>query len=176
VFLDETGCNTTLYRLMGRAPRGVRLEERVPRNWKHNTTVLGALSLGAQAQENWQALILEGAADRLAFEAFIEHVVVPWLRPGQIVILDNLSAHKSAKAQRLVEEKGCRWVYLPTYSPDFNPIEMLWSKLKQYLRTVAARTQEALEEAITHGLFRVSSQDAAGWFNAAGYPSPAQPA
>lgn len=153
-----------MHRLHGRAKRGQRLQERVPRNWKGNTTILGALAL-----QGWQALIVEAATDRLIFEAFIEQIVVPWLRPGQTVILDNLSAHKSEKARRLVQEKGCRWVFLPTYSPDFNPIEMLWSKLKAYLRTVAARTPEALEEAITDGLFTISEQDAVGWFKAAGF-------
>lgn len=136
----------------------------VPRNWKGNTTILGGLSL-----EGWQAMTLQGATDRDVFEAFIEHVIVPWLRPGQIVIMDNLSAHKSEKAKAMVEAKGCQWVFLPTYSPDFNPIEKMWSKLKAYLRKNAARTQEALEEAIAKGLSLVSTQDAAGWFKAAGF-------
>ena len=115
-------------------------------------------------------MTLEGATDRDVFEAFIEHVIVPWLRPGQIVIMDNLSAHKSETAKAMVEAKGCQWVFLPTYSPDFNPIEKMWSKLKAYLRKAAARTQEALEEAIAKGLSLVSEQDAAGWFKAAGFP------
>jgi hypothetical protein len=100
VFLDESGCNTSLHRTHGRAPRGQRLAASVPRNWKENTTIIGALSL-----ESWQALTLPGAADRLAFEAFVEKVLVPSLRPGQIVILDNLNTHKSAFAQHLVEQE-----------------------------------------------------------------------
>jgi transposase len=164
VFLDESGCNTTFHLRYGRAPRGQRLEASVPRNWKTNTTIVGALAL-----DGWQAMIVEGAMDRPAFDAFIEHLLVPWLRPGQIVILDNLSTHKSETARRLVEAKGCRWVFLPTYSPDFNPIEMMWSKLKAHLRKAAARTQETLETAISKGLGEVSRQDAQGWFNAAGF-------
>lgn len=165
VFLDESGCNTTFHLRYGRAPRGQRLEAAVPRNWKSNTTIVGALTL-----QGWQAMTLEGAMDRNAFDAFIEHFLVPWLRPGQIVILDNLSAHKSETARRLVESRGCQWVFLPTYSPDFNPIEMMWSKLKSHLRHAAARTQEALEVAIGQGLDKVSKQDARGWFTAAGFP------
>jgi transposase len=165
VFLDESGCNTSLHRTHGRALRGQRLAARVPRNWKENTTIIGALSLA-----DWQALTLPGAADRLAFEAFVEKLLVPSLRPGQIVILDNLNTHKSALAQRLVEAAGCAWVFLPPYSPDMNPIEMMWSKLKAYLRAVAARTQEDLDTAISSGLFTVSPTDAVGWFTAAGFP------
>jgi transposase len=99
----------------------------------------------------------------------VKKILVPWLRPGQIVILDNLNSHKSALAQRLVEEAGCRSVFLPPYSPDMNPIEMMWSKLKVHLRAMAARTQESLDAAISSGLFTVSTLDALGWFTAAGF-------
>jgi transposase len=170
VFLDESGCNTSLHRTHGRSLRGQRLAASVPRNWKENTTIIGALSLAG-----WQALTLPGAADRLAFETFVEKILVPSLRAGQIVILDNLNTHKSALAQRLVEAARCSWVFLPPYSPDMNPpdmnpIEMMWSKLKAHLRAVAARTQEDLDAAISSGLFTVSPTDAVGWFNAAGFP------
>lgn len=165
VFLDESGCNTSLHRTHGRALRGQRLAASVPRNWKENTTIIGALSLAG-----WQALTLPGAADRLAFETFVEKILVPFLRPGQIVILDNLNTHKSALAQRLVEAAGCSWVFLPPYSPDLNPIEMMWSKLKAHLRAAAARTQEDLDAAISSGLFTVSPTDTLGWFTAAGFP------
>jgi transposase len=169
VFLDESGCNTTFHMRYGRALRGQRLEMAVPRNWKTNTTILGALTL-----DDWQAMTLEGATDRHGFEAFIEHVIVPWLRPGQIVIMDNLSVHKSERARKLVEAKGCQWIFLPTYSPDFNPIEKMWSKLKACLRRAAARTQQALEEAIATALSKVSNSDAIGWFTAAGFKPKAQ--
>jgi transposase len=173
VFLDESGCNVTLHRSHGRAPKGERLEAAVPRNWNQNTTIIGALSL--KEASCWQAMTLEGACDRLAFEAFIEHVLVPSLRPGQIIVMDNLNVHKSARARELVEAEGCRWEFLPTYSPDLNPIEGMWSKLKAHLRAVAARTQEALEAAIKTGLFTVTPQDAQGWFVHAGYKLLAQP-
>lgn len=119
VFLDECGVNTAMHRRFGRAPKGTRCTGVVPRNWKSSTTILGALSVqGVRA-----VMSLEGATDRLTFEAFIEQVLLPTLVPGQIVVLDNLSAHKSPKAQRMVEEAGCSWLFLPPYSPDFNPIE-----------------------------------------------------
>jgi transposase len=167
VFLDESGVNITLHRSHGRAPRGERLQASVPRNWKDNTTIIGALSLDEVAC--WQAMSIEGACDRKAFEAFVEHVLVPSLRPGQIVVMDNLNVHKSQRAREMVEAAGCRWEYLPTYSPDLNPIEGMWSKLKAHLRATAARTQETLEAAINAGLFTVTLQDAHGWFAHAGY-------
>jgi transposase len=170
VFIDESGCNTTFHSRYGRSLRGQRLDSVVPRNWKSNTTIIGALTL-----QDWQAMTLEGAMDRFAFDAFIEHVLVPGLRPGQIVVLDNLSTHKSEKARTMVEAAGCQWVFLPTYSPDFNPIEMMWSKLKTYLRKTAARTQEALEDAIAQGLKKISAKDARGWFGAAGFKITNQP-
>lgn len=111
VFVDESGCNTTFHMRYGRALRGQRLEMAAPRNWKTNTTILGALTLNS-----WQAMTIEGATDTDVFDAFVEFVIVPSLRPGQIVIMDNLSVHKSANARALVEAKGCQWVFLPTYS------------------------------------------------------------
>jgi transposase len=164
VFLDESGCNTTLHRLFGRSRRGKRCAGVVPRNWKENTTIIGALSL-----EGWQAMTLPGACDRFAFEAFVQEILVPSLRPGQIVILDNLSVHKSATARELIEEAGCQLVFRPPYSPDLNPIELMWSKVKAYLRKVAARTEEMLNQAITDALFQVSTQDTRSWFGYAGY-------
>lgn len=139
----------------------------VPRNWGTNTTVMGALSSqGVQA-----AMTLEGATDRLAFDVFIEEVLLPTLVPGQIVILDNLSAHKSHKARLLVESRGCSWEFLPSYSPDFNPIEMLWSKFKSDLRAQGPRTQEALNCLIWPLLSAATPQHAQGWFAHAGYLS-----
>lgn len=165
VFLDECGINTAMHRRFGRAPKGKRCHGVVPRNWKSSTTILGALSVrGVQA-----VMSLEGATDRLAFEAFIEQVLLPTLVPGQIVVLDNLSAHKSPKAQRLVEEAGCVWLFLPPYSPDFNPIEMLWSKFKSDLRREAARTQKHLDQLIWPLLQTASPQHARNWFQHAGY-------
>lgn len=171
VLLDECGVNTkcgvntTMHRRYGRAPKGQRAIGVVPRNWKSSTTILGALSpQGVQA-----VMSLEGATDRLAFEAFIEQVLLPTLQPGQVVVLDNLSAHKSLKSQQLVEAAGCSWLFLPPYSPDFNPIEMLWSKFKSDLRREAPRSQEHLEELIWPLLSTVTPTHAHNWFQHAGY-------
>lgn len=165
VFLDECGINTTLHRRYARAPRGTRAPGVVPRNWKRNTTVVGALSLaGVQA-----AMTIPGALDRDAFEVFIERILCPTLQPGQVVIADNLSAHKSQKVKELIEDKGCSWVHLPTYSPDLNPIEKLWSQFKSHLRREAARTQDKLDELIWPLLQRATSQHIQNWFQHAGY-------
>ena len=169
VFLDECGINTAMHRRYGRAPRGQRAVGVVPRNWKSSTTIMGAF-MGALSLQGVQAVMsLEGATDRLAFEAFIEQVLLPTLVPGQIVILDNLSAHKSQKAQNMIEEAGCCWLFLPPYSPDFNPIEMLWSKFKSDLRREAAREQEQLEALLWPLLQTATLQHAHNWFNHAGY-------
>lgn len=168
VFLDECGVHTAMYRAYARSPRGERAFDVVPRNRGTNTTVLGALSSqGVQA-----VMTLEGATDREAFEAFeafIEQVLLPTLQEGQIVILDNLSAHKSETAQQLVEAKGCAWVFLPSYSPDFNPIEQMWSKFKSDLRRQAPRTQEHLDDLIWPLLSTVTPQHAHNWFAHAGF-------
>jgi transposase len=166
VFLDECGVNTRMHRRYSRAPKGQRAVGVVPKNWKTNTTILGALSpQGVQA-----VMSLEGATDRLAFEAFIEQVLLPTLKPGQVVVLDNLSAHKSRKAQQLVEDAGCSWLFLPSYSPDFNPIEMLWSKFKSDLRREAPRSQDHLNDLIWPLLKTATPSHANNWFRKAGYP------
>ena len=154
-----------MHQRYSRAPRGERAIGVVPRNWKTSTTILGALSSqGVQA-----VMTLEGATDRLAFEAFIEQVLLPTLVPGQIVVLDNLSAHKTLKAQRMVEAAGCQWHFLPAYSPDFNPIELLWSKFKSDLRREAPRQQQHLEDLIWPLLCQVTPSHAKNWFAHDGY-------
>jgi transposase len=130
VFLDECGTHLALTRLYGWAPRGQRLRACVPKNRGQNTTLLGALS----HQGIIAAMTIEGAADGLAFEAFVEAFLVPVLQPGQIVILDNLNTHKNQRVRELIEDAGCSLRFLPTYSPDLNPIELAWSKVKGYLR------------------------------------------
>lgn len=163
--MDESGSHTSLTPLYGWAPKAERVCASVPKNRGENTTILGALSWsGVQA-----AMTLEGAADTLAFEAFVEWVLCPTLQPGQIVVLDNLSIHKSGRARQLIAKCGCQLWFLPTYSPDFNPIEQAWSKLKAYLRRVGARTKDALQEAIAHGLPLISHCDARAWFKHCGY-------
>ena len=115
-------------------------------------------------------MTLEGAADADAFVAYLAHFLVPTLKPGQIVVMDNLSVHKDERVAPLIAGAKCRLVYLPAYSPDFTPIEQAFSKLKAFLRRAEARTREALEEAITAALATITATDAAGWFTACGYP------
>jgi len=165
VFVDESGSHVAMTPAYARAPKGKRANAAVPKNRGRNTTILGALSLAG-----WQvAMTLEGAADTLAFEAFIEHFLCPILVPGQIVVLDNLSIHKSGQVRHLLEEVGCTLLFLPTYSPELNPIELAWSKLKTFLRRIGARTRELLEVAIGDGLETITPQDANHWFQHVGY-------
>lgn len=141
-----------------------------PRNHGSNVTLLAALTsegIGA-------ALAVEGAADRLAVEAYVGEVLVPTLRPGQVVVLDNLSAHKGDRVRELVEGAGCRLLFLPPYSPDFNPIELAFAKIKEHLRRAAARTFEALVAAIGEALDTVAATDARGFFAHCGFPLPDQ--
>lgn len=165
VFVDESGSNLAMARLYAWAPKSQRACASVPKNRGRNTTILGAMSA-----TGWQvAMTLEGAADRLAFEVFIEHYLLPTLRPGQIIVLDNLSIHKGQRVRELVEAAGCSLLFLPTYSPDFNPIEQAWSKLKSFLRRVGPRTREDLDRAIGQGLATISSQDTLHWCQHCGY-------
>ncbi len=168
VFVDECGSNIALTPLYARAPKGQRATDRVPRNRGKNTTLIASLSLAGMGA----SMIIEGAANGAAFEAYVEHILVPSLQQGQIVVMDNLRVHKTARVRQLIEEKGCQLRFLPAYSPDFSPIEEAFSKLKTWLRRSKARTREALEEAIAQGLLTVTSQDAHGWFMHGGYLSP----
>src|SRR5713226_739291 len=171
VFLDETGSHIAMTPLYAYAPRGQRAIGKVPRNYGANMTLLASLSMHGMGE----ALILDGAADTATFEVYIEQILAPSLRPGQIVILDNLSIHLGSQVKQAVEAKGCRLVFLPAYSPDFSPIEEAFSKLKTFLRRVGARTREDLQEAIAQALTRITAQDALGWFTHCGYPSPVTP-
>ncbi len=160
VFVDECGSTIALTPLYARAPRGLRAYGAVPRNWGKNTTLIAGLSLaGIQAP-----FMLEGAVDTLAFETYVEQVLAPSLRPGQVVVLDNLSVHKGERVRQAIEASGCQVLFLPAYSPDLTPIEEAFSKLKAWLRRLGARTREALEEAITEALEQITTQDAHGWF------------
>jgi len=142
----------------------------VPRNRRKNTTLIAALSLEGMGA----ALILEGSANTIAFERYVEQVLAPSLHAGQIVAMDNLRAHKSARVRTAIEAKGCQLLFLPSYSPDLSPIEEAFSKLKTALRRAGARTREALEEAIAQALLTITAQDAQGWFQHCGYLLPAQ--
>jgi transposase len=165
VFVDESGSNVALTPLYARAPRGQRAAGSVPRNRGKNTTLLASLSVEGMGA----SMLLEGATNAAAFEIYLEQILLPSLTAGQIVVMDNLSAHKGARVRHLIEERGCQLLFLPAYSPDFSPIEETFSKIKAYLRRVGARTREALEEAIVQALETVTSQDALGWFAHCGY-------
>jgi len=165
VFLDETSTPTTLTPLRARAPRGQRAVGRVPRGRREAISWLATLT----ATGIGESLLVRGAVDRCVFEAFVEQVLVPSLHPGQIVVLDNLSVHKSARAKALIEAAGCQVVFLPTYSPDFNPIEQAFAKLKALLRKAAARTLDALEHAIAAALDAFAPDECANYFTASGY-------
>jgi transposase len=170
VFVDETSTSIALTRRYGRAPRGVRARGHVPRNHGRPTTLIAALSptgLGA-------AMTLEGAANTAAFTAYCRELLCPSLRPGQVVVLDNVSFHRAAVIGELIASAGCHLLFLPPYSPDFAPIEHAFSKLKTALRAAAARTQGALEAAIAAALELVTAADAQGWFRHCGYRLPAQ--
>lgn len=170
VFVDESGANITLARRYGRAPTDQRCHGTAPRNYGENLTLIASLSLeGIDA-----AMLLDGAADRPSFQVYIERILVPTLRPGQLVILDNLSVHKQAALRAAIQAVGCRVLFLPSYSPDMNPIELAFSKIKAYLRRVGARTKESLEVAISQAIDLVSSDDATGFFHHCGYTELAQ--
>jgi transposase len=147
------------------APRGERAYGHVPRNHTRNTTLVAALTLaGLDAP-----MVIEGAMDREAFVAWLRHFLVPTLRVGQVVVMDNLSVHKGRQVRQIIEDAGCRLVYLPAYSPDYSPIEGAYSKVKTLVRRAAKRTQGELEGAIGRAVEAVTSQDAAGWFHHCGY-------
>ena len=167
VFLDECGSNLALTPLYARAPNGQRAPDRGPRHRGKHTTLLASLTLEGIGA----AMIIEGAANAAAFETYVEHILVPSLHSGQVVLMDNLGLHKSARVRQLIEEAGCQVLFLPAYSPDFSPIEETFSKVKAFLRRTKARTREALEEAIAQALLTVTSQDARGWFEHCGYLS-----
>ncbi|GHO65652.1 hypothetical protein KSC_045440 [Ktedonobacter sp. SOSP1-52] len=137
----------------------------MPRNRGKNTTLIAALSLEGMGT----ALILEESANTTAFELYIEQVLAPGLHAGQIVVMDNLQAHKSARVQQAIEAKGCQLLFLPGYSPDLSPIEEAFSKLKTALRRAGARTREALEAVSSQALLTITAQDAQGWFQHCGY-------
>jgi transposase len=171
VFVDETGSNIAMAPRFGRAPRGQRLYASVPRNHGANTTLLSCLTIEGMGP----SLLVEGATTTEVFEAYVRQVLVPWLRPGQIVILDNLSAHTGVRVRSWIEAAGCQVRFLPAYSPDFSPIEWAFSKLKTWLRQALARTTDELERAVAAGLLRIGRADARGWFYGCGYIAMTQP-
>jgi transposase len=165
VFVDETSTPTTLTPLRGRSRRGTRVVGRVPRGKWRAVTLLASLTPTGFGP----GLQLEGAIDRQSFDTFITQVLVPSLRPGQTVILDNLSVHKSPCAQTAIAAVGCSLRFLPAYSPDFNPIEQAFSKLKHHLRQAEAHTVEAILTATQTAYPRITASDARGFYHESGY-------
>ena len=165
VFIDETGAATDMARRYGRCPRGERLVCSVP--WGHwkTTTFVAALRLGEVAAP----CVLDGPMDGESFRAYVEQLVVPILKPGDIVVMDNLASHKVAGVREAIEAAGAELRYLPPYSPDFNPIEQFFAKLKALLRKAAARTVEALIAAIAEVLTEVRPQECANYLANQGY-------
>jgi transposase len=172
VFVDESGFNTSMTRLRARAPRGKRAYGKVPRNRGKNTTLIAAITLEGAMGES---MTVEGATDAEAFEAYVEHFLAPSLCEGQLVVLDGLGAHGTEKVRELVQARGADLLFLPSYSPDLNPIEEAFSKIKALVRKVGARMREALVEAIGRASEAVTPEDAASWFAHAGYRPQDQP-
>ncbi len=170
VFVDEMGTQTSLAPLYGYSPRGERVYLEVPRNRGKNTTLIASMSTGGMGE----CLAVEGAITKVLFEAYVERVFTPSLRIGHVVVMDNLSAHKGEKVRKLIEARGCKLIYLPPYSPDYNPIEEAFSKIKGLLRKAAARTREALIEALGAAISALSSTDALSFFEHCGYRYPVQ--
>ncbi len=170
VFVDECGTNTSLRPLYAWSRRGERALCSAPRNWGKTVTLISSMTLDGVGP----SLVVEGATTGAVFEAYVEEALLPGLRAGRVVVMDNLSAHKGERIRRLIEGKGCELVYPPPYSPDFNPIEQAFSKVKGMLRKAEARTREALIEAMGMALSAVSARDASGFFRHCGYRIPAQ--
>ena len=169
VFVDETSTHTALTRRRARAPRGERAVGRVPRNHGPNVTLLAALT----PEGIGPAMTIMGAVDSTVFTAYAEQVLAPALRPGQVVILDNLSAHKGEDARKAVAAAGAHLLFLPAYSPDFNPIELAFAKVKEALRAAAARTPDDLHRATTAAIDAISATDARNFYAHCGFPLPA---
>jgi transposase len=167
VFIDEANAKTNMARLPGWAPKGERAHDHAPHGHWCSHTMISALRLDGPCA----SLVVDGATDGDVFEAFVTRVLVPELLPGDIVVMDNLSVHKRVFVRRWVEACGARLLYLPAYSPDFNPIEQMWGKVKSILRKLAARTVDALQDAIAFSLRQITPEDARSFFETCGYDS-----
>jgi transposase len=170
VFVDEMGTHTSLAPLYAYAPIGERAFFEIPTNRGKNTTLLTSIDQEGMGP----SLALQGATDARVFETYVERLLAPALKPGQVVVMDNLGAHRPRKVRDLIEQRGCELIYLPSYSPDLNPIEEALSKIKHILRKIRARTKEALIEAMGRALASVSAEDVRGFFVNCGYGAPAQ--
>jgi len=165
VFVDESGIATDMVRIYARAEDGKRAYGTVPNRHHRKLTLLGGLSTAGLIA----MMAIEAATNRAVFLAFVCEVLVPELRPGQVVVLDNLSPHKAPAVRKAIEAAKCKVLYLPPYSPDFSPIEPCWGKLKTLLRGIGARTLDALEGALVSTMDRISVSDARSWFAHCGY-------
>ncbi len=172
VFVDESGFHTSMTRLRARAPRGERAYGKVPRNRGKNTTLIASITLEGGMGAS---MTIEGATDAPVFEAYVERFLAPTLEEGQVVVVDGLGAHRTQRVKELVEARGADLLFLPSYSPDLNPIEEAFSKIKQLARKAGARTREALVKATAEALSAITLEDAVGWFAHAGYGSRGQP-
>ncbi len=170
IFLDECSTNISLSPIYARAPKGERAFGKAPRNWGENISLVSAI--GTEGVK--PSMSVEGAVDGKAFEAYIRYFLVPELRRGQIVVMDNLSVHKSKRIEQLIEEAGATLLFLPPYSPDFNPIEEAFSKVKSILRKLQSRTKEALLEATGRALDAITPEDIHGFYSDCGYRIPVQ--
>lgn len=165
MFIDETGASTKMTRLRGRAPRGQRCRAAIPHgHWKTITLVIALRLCGFTAP-----MVLDGPMNGPAFLAYVEQVLVPTLKRGMVVVMDNLAAHKLKAVRVAIEETGAKLLLLPPYSPDFNPIENAFAKLKAILRKTAARTVPSLQNAIHNALPQFAARQCANFFTAAGY-------
>ncbi len=165
VVVDEFGSNLDMTPQYARAPRGARAVASIPRNTPSNTTTISSLTTAGMGP----TMMIAGSVTSAVFEAYVEHVLGPTLRRGQIVLLDNLSAHKSPHLRALLTARGCHVWYLPAYSPDFSPIELAFAKIKAELQRAAARTREALEDAVGHALTHISPEEACAFFAHCGF-------
>lgn len=165
VFVDEMGSNTSLYPLCAWSPTGQRAPCSVPRNRGKNTTLVASMSIEGMGP----ALAMEGSTDSEVFETYIEQFLVPSLEPGQVVAMDNLNVHKSERVRELIEAADCKLLYLPTYSPDLNPIEQAFAKVKAILRKAEIRLRQMLTEALGMAISEVTASDAHGFFDHCGY-------
>jgi transposase len=170
VFVDEMGANVSLSPLYAWSRRGARAFGSAPRNWGKNLTLLSSITHRGLGP----CLAVEGSTTREVFETYLEQALGPTLRPGQIVVMDNLSSHKGGRVKEIIEGRGCELLYLPPYSPDFNPIEQALSKVKGILRRAEPRTRESLIGAMGLALSSVTAQDIKGFFGHCGYRSMGQ--
>lgn len=165
VFVDESGAKTNMTRLYGRAMAGQRAIDNTPSGHWCTTTMISSVRLDGSTA----CMVVDGATNKDIFEAYVEQILLPSLKAGDIVILDNLAVHKNQRVRELIQSVGAELWYLPAYSPDLNPIEKMWSKIKSILRTLKARSKESLVEAIAKALEMVTVSDAKGWFESCGY-------